>query len=82
MEVVCDNCIHRNKYFDEYIGWCVWCIPRKAYILPDPLSNWEIEEVISKGECEYKDKEIYFDEDGFARIKQNEGNSLNLGIYD
>ena len=79
---ICKKCFHRAQIFDEYIGECVKCLARKAYILPDPLKSNEIDEVEITGKCEFFNKEIYFDKEGFARIKESEGNSLISSIYD
>ena len=79
---ICKNCFHRVKGFDEFVGEYVKCIALRTYLIPEPYQTNGFYEVQKTGKCEFCNKEIYFDEDGFVKIKQNEGNSLNLGIYD
>lgn len=80
--MICDNCTNRVKEFDEYVGMCVKCIALRTYLIPECLQDNGFDEVQRTGECEFYNKDVVFDEDGFARIKQTEGYSLNLGIYD
>lgn len=79
--MICDKCSNRVKCFDEYIGECVKCVPRKTFLLPEPLQGDGIDEVLKTGKCEFHNKDIYFDEDGFPKVKETE-TSRNLGIYD
>lgn len=79
---ICKKCSNRVKLFDEYVGECVKCLALQTYIIPEPLQSNGFYEVQKTGKCEFFNKEIYYDEDGFTRIKQNEGNSINMGIYD
>ena len=79
---ICKKCFHRVKLFDEYVGECVKCLALQTYIIPEPLQSNGFYEVQKTGKCEFFNKEIYYDEDGFTRIKQNEGNNINMGIYD
>ena len=79
---ICKKCFHRVRLFDEYIGECVKCLALQTYILPEPLQGNGFYQVQKTGKCEFFNKEIYFDQDGFANIKENEGNDLISSIYD
>ena len=79
---VCENCIHKVKGFNEFVGAFVECVARRTYIVPEPYQSNGFYEVQKTGKCEFKNKEIYFDKDGFAKVKQNEGKGQNLSVYD
>lgn len=68
---ICKDCFHKVKDFDAFVGECIRCIPRRTFLVPEPLQGNGFYEVQKTGKCEFYNKEIYFDEEGFARVKES-----------
>ena len=65
---ICDRCIHKQKVFDESLGWVWRCKSHRSFILPECLSKWEVVTAIRDNECEFFNKPIKFDVNGFAYV--------------
>ena len=65
---ICDICIHKRKVFDESLVWVWRCKAYRSFIIPECLSRWDVMEAVRNGKCEFFNKPIRFDVNGFAYV--------------
>ena len=65
---ICDMCSHKRKVSDESLGWVWRCKAYRSFILPECLSKWDVMVAIRDNECEFFNKPVKFDINGFAYI--------------
>lgn len=66
---ICDGCIHKRHIFDEdTVGWCWKCRAYRSFVIPECLSSWHVMEAVRNGRCEFFNKPIKFDANGFAYV--------------
>lgn len=65
---ICDRCIYKKHVFDESLGWVWKCKAYHSFIIPECLSNWDVIEAVRNGKCEFFNKPIKFDTNGFAYV--------------
>ncbi len=51
---ICNRCIHYEKVWSDERGW-VWKCAARCWqvIIPECLSNWETQRIVSTGKCRY-----------------------------
>ena len=65
---ICDVCLHKRKVFDESLGWVWSCKAHRSFIIPECLSKWDVMEAVRSGKCEFFNKPIKFDANGFTLV--------------
>lgn len=51
---ICDQCRNKTRpYWHIYNGRVVMCVARDAYLLPEPLTTYEIDKVLMENKCNF-----------------------------